>query len=281
MDDDFCSYPNCERHTDLEQCKYCKKYFCYKHVNPMQVNYQPHLFRKERKELDDKSHKCKEFNEQFEKEKKSDNDKKSGRKIDENLIRDIYETVKGRKYKWKSARKLVEKGRKPILYAFGGIVVIAILVVIVYFVMNLDFDESQQPIKKPKTVLVNKTATIYETVFVKSSFDDYLKDKEKYDNTIVTLTGFLRYKFEGSGTSGSFQEVVVDDNGNEISLVNVPSLYRKLFVKRETTKELYNVTGTFKRAFKDANIDADKIQITERQTTILEKQTTILMDVTE
>ena len=95
------------------------------------------------------------------------------------------------------------------------------------------------------------------------------------------MTGFLRYKLEGTGNSGIFKEVIVDDFGNEIDLVNIPNLYRKHFVKRETTEELYNVTGNFKRTFKSANIDVDKITVTERPLTILERKTTVLINVTE
>lgn len=278
MDDDFCAYPNCERHTDLEQCKHCKNYFCYKHVAPMQLNnYQSHLFRKERKELDDKSHRCRGYIEQLEKERKPEKDKKAGKSIDENLIKEIYETVKRKRYH----AKFLEKAKKPLKYAFFAVVSILILALLIYTIPHRKNPDVQESIVIQKIRTVNRTVTIYETVELKSSFDDYLKNKDKYDSTVINLTGFLRYKLEGTGNSGIFKEVIVDDFGKEIDLVNIPNLYRKYFVKRETTKELYNVTGTFKRTFKGANIDVDKIIFTERPLTILERKTTMLINVTE
>jgi len=158
---------------------------------------------------------------------------------------------------------------------------VIIFIILIYALQHRKSPAVQEDIIILKIRTINRTATIYETVEAKSSFEEYLKNKDKYDGTVLNLTGFLRYKLEGTGNSGIFKEVIVDDFGNEIDLVNIPNLYRKHFVKRETTEELYNVTGNFKRTFKSANIDVDKITVTERPLTILERKTTVLINVTE
>lgn len=172
-------------------------------------------------------------------------------------------------------RKPVEEKRSPsykhtIVNRQKNIKIIIALGLIISIVLSLIFllNRNTTPaveIADLKETKTNTTEAISESVPVKILFSEYLNNKEKYENKPVTLTGFLRYKLEGTDNVGVYVELIVDDYGSEIKLQNIPKEYRKLFVPKETTKELFNVTGIFQRKYQSAEIEVSKIVSTERQ----------------
>lgn len=127
-------------------------------------------------------------------------------------------------------------------------------------------------LKENKT---NITKTTYESMPAKFSFSEYINNKEKYDGKTITLTGFLRYRLDGTENVGVYNEYVVDDFNNEIKLQNIPQQYKKLFIVKETSKEIYNVTGTFRRKFRDAELEVSDIITTGRPSQMVMKKVTV------
>ena len=149
-----------------------------------------------------------------------------------------------------------------------------ILIVLSVILLNINKTPNMEVVEL-KDNKTNTTKIIYESIPIKLSFSEYINDKEKYDGRIITLAGFLRYELEGTENVGVYNEYIVDDFNNKIKLQNIPQQYRKLFVMKETSKELYNVTGTFKRKFRDAELEVSKIIIIVRPSQIIAREVTI------
>lgn len=155
---------------------------------------------------------------------------------------------------------------------------ISILVILLISVMWFIMDRNHQvniKTEEIKNISSNTTKIIYEPIPIKLSFSEYINNKERYDGKIITLTGFLRYGLEGTENVGVYNEYIVDDFNNEIRLQNIPQEYRKLFIIKETSKELYNVTGTFKRKFRDIGLEVSNIIKTERTSQMVAREVTV------
>ena len=117
----------------------------------------------------------------------------------------------------------------------------------------------------------NETRIVYESVLLKIIFSEYLSEIE--DNKNITITGYLRFKFEGTEEIGVYNEYIIDDDNNEIRLQNIPPEFHKFFIPKQTTKELYNVTGVFKHNLNE--IKVDNIINTSRPTKTISKEVKI------
>ncbi len=200
------------------------------------------------------------------------------------FVKKIYELYNIDKFSyWKSLVDITEGPREPPTESTKNVfselvatikkhpkttVAIVVILLLALFILPETKKELNIEVVELKDITSNKTETIQESTPIKISFSEYLNSKEKYENKPITLTGFLRYKLEGTDNVGVYVEVIVDDYGNEVRLQNIPKEYRKLFVPKETTKELYNVTGTFRRKYQTAEIEVSKITSTERQTQV-------------
>lgn len=129
-------------------------------------------------------------------------------------------------------------------------VIILFLLIGIFLFKNYNKSE----IKDIKLEEVKTTKIVYESIPINVSFLEYIDNKERYENSNLSLVGFLSYELEGSGNTGVYNEYILDDFSNKISLVNIPKQYKPLFVMKETSKELYNVSGIFKKRYKNAEI---------------------------
>jgi len=93
----------------------------------------------------------------------------------------------------------------------------------------------------------------------KTSFENYLTNKDKYNGQEVTLSGRLGYEIQWSGAAGIHLQFIVDDYQNKVYLEKLTYSQRTLFVFNSTTTKKFNVTGTFKRTYTGASIDVENI----------------------
>jgi len=112
---------------------------------------------------------------------------------------------------------------------------------------------------------------IFEESSVKISFIEYLNSYKDYDDKKATLTGFLSRGIKKLGSGGVYVEYIEDDFNNGITLLNLKKEQISLFPKTGTTKELYNVTGKFKRKYKGLDFQVTEIIKTERQKILIKK----------
>ena len=176
--------------------------------------------------------------------------------------------LRGEKISVVKLRKIEDKWIKKHPKTIATIVIILFLVL---FILPQTKKELNIKVVEVKDVPTNITKTMYEYTPMKVAFSEYIDNKEKFDNTNVTLIGYLRYKLEGTETIGVYNEYLVDYFDNEIRLQNIPQQYRKFFIKKQTTNEVYNVTGTFKRKYKNAELDVSKIILAEKPMQVISK----------
>ena len=67
-------------------------------------------------------------------------------------------------------------------------------------------------------------------------------------------------------------EYIIDDLGNKITLLNLIKQQIALFPNIGKSSELYNVTGKFKKSYKDLNLEVSNITKGERQVMLIEKK---------
>ena len=155
-----------------------------------------------------------------------------------------------------------------------SIAICSFLILIILSLIIL-FNKNQTPnlqIDKLKEDKTNATKTIYESLPTKLSYSEYINDRNKYYNMNISLIGFLRYKLEGNENSGTYNEYITDDFNQEIKLTNIPQQYRNLFVIKQTSKELYNVSGIFRYKFKSIEVEVFNITLTERPSQIVARE---------
>lgn len=170
----------------------------------------------------------------------------------------------------KSITFIYKINKSKLFLAITTAVLVITLILLIWFVLNRN--DQYIKIEEVKNISSNITKIIYESVPINFSFSEYINNKEKYDGKIITLTGFMRYRLEGTENAGVYNEYIVDDFNNEIKLQNIPQQYRKLFIVKGTSKELYNVTGTFKRKFKNVELEVSTIIVTERPARVIARE---------
>lgn len=127
---------------------------------------------------------------------------------------------------------------------FMGLFIAGIIVVVIFILMDKQDDA---PITSPEQTLIsNKTL-----IPVMYTYDNYFQNSAYFDGKTITLTGFLMHQQRPVGKAAYMQDYfVVDDYGTKITLsftgMKNPDYFEPLFVKDGKTKDLFNVTGTFR-----------------------------------
>jgi hypothetical protein len=145
--------------------------------------------------------------------------------------------------------KKIKIDRKDIILI---LITLTILVVLIFSFINFmpQNNNLHTNISSVSKIDINKTyinKTITKKIEENISFNSFLNNKQEYNNKIVSLKGFLRHKLVNiSGKDISlWVYFIVDDYDNEIILTKINTQQERLFVLKGTTKEIYNVTGTF------------------------------------
>lgn len=192
-------------------------------------------------------------------------------------IEDYKETVQGIVNK---LRKPVEEKRSP-KYRHTFVnerkntrLIVAVCCIFLAIILVLFLYNYTKPLRVSITELKdnqsNVSTIVYKTIPIKISFSEYLDNPNKFNNVNITLTGRLKYQLDGTENVGVYNEYTVDDDNKEIRLRNIPQQYHDLFISRQTTKELYNVSGTLRLKYKILEFDVTTIIATERPTQVIQ-----------
>jgi len=228
------------------QCKYCKHHFCGEHREVI-------------------NHRCETLYAPTKKEKKKS--KKGKKKPADEPVKDVDEVFKGAKKK------------KPKIKLFIIIVVIIVILLLAFFILVKSALPKIIIVNETKTILVNKTVVEITTKDI--SFEEYFNNKEKYDGRIISIIGYLQNKLEGSEKAGVYVNYLVDDFRRKITLKNLDSNQKSLFIKKGTTKEVYKVTGVFKRRYGGIELEVREINLSRKETQEVKKQITEKQNITE
>ncbi len=140
--------------------------------------------------------------------------------------------------------------------------ILIILITLIILIFWLAFSNvTEQVIEKKLAV---KTEYYNETISNEISFKEYLENISEIEGENIQLKGFLKRYIEGTEIAGIYVESITDDYNNTINLINMDYDYIKLFPKKGTTQEVYQIEGIFKRKYKTLLLEPTKIELSER-----------------
>ena len=111
---------------------------------------------------------------------------------------------------------------------------------------------------------------------VKTNFEEYIINHDKYVGKNVTLTGFLRHDIVGTESLGFHKYYIVDDFGNEINLSGIMTSHKKYFSEKAITTRLFEVNGKIERKYKGFELHINYIIPSQRaiQKKVIKKNVT-------
>jgi len=143
------------------------------------------------------------------------------------------------------------------VYSIFKILAIAVCCIVVIFwialaILSIEINSG------PKIITQNVSVTTY--AFTNISLERFMNITDiKYSENVAQL-GYLS---EETTSNGFIKKYLVDDNGNRIELLldayAQDREYEKLFIMGNMTKQLYNVTGTFRFKMNGFVIEVENI----------------------
>ena len=157
---------------------------------------------------------------------------------------------------WVSENKKQKKGKKKLKI----FIVISLVIYVGLFYYNYYSNYiDEQKIIEIKNIAERNQKEI-EEIPVNISFEEIIQNYESFYNIEYSLAGYLNRRLESRGAGGIYIEYIEDDFGNEINLINLKKNQLALFPKDNSSMDLFNVTGIFKRKYKDIEIDVLTIE---------------------
>jgi len=177
----------------------------------------------------------------------------------------------GRKEKEDTSGTTREESRvtdaRGAFFIFSGIVfIILILTCMTFAVRKVPITEN---------VMMTKLEVYNETLDSRISFSGYVGSPYEWEGKQITLTGFL-HRYVKGGRNGVYTEALIDDYGNTIDLLDIPSALLPSIPRRGSTTQLYNITGQFRRSYKTLQLTVGSYAKTDRLPAgVVEKQRNI------
>lgn len=149
-----------------------------------------------------------------------------------------------------------------IKFIFRHPIIVLLPLIIIVSLSYMTFSTETVPITETNMIYENITEN--ETINTKYSFENYLNDVYTAEGKNVKLNGFLSRYVRGDGTAGIYVEVLVDDYGDEIDLIDLSSGEKSLFPENGRTPTIYEVSGVFKRTYKTLELEVNSISNSDR-----------------
>lgn len=276
-----CGYHACKKEIITTQCKYCKYFFCDEHAKPgvaglprfKSTKIKDKLFMDEFHKNEE--HPCIHYldkleNDEIAKDERYHDvlDRLSRMKTPEkNADEDsgFFQTKASNYYnRTRQEEPIIEEASSEQINAsqsrrlnasiFAATLLLLLLIGFFLYTALVTTTEEKIPFEHKESRFIDPNTI---------SFAKYLDSNYMYNNQRANLTGFLERSLEGSEDSGKHIFFIVDEENNKIILIGSSTEIGKYIPNFGRTKELYLVTGRFKKEYKNLRFQVDAISIAE------------------
>jgi hypothetical protein len=170
--------------------------------------------------------------------------------------------------------RFYQHNSKPVI---AGVVIVAAIIVTSLFLISykpvpIDTDEPYVPRK------VNRTKTVTITVPVNLSFDEYLDNYVMYEDSEISVMGFIKREIKwslGGGAMGTYTYSMVDDFDNEMNLTDLSSSQKALFPSEGVSEGLFRIKGIVRLKYMGFDLEVTTMNGVQRPETQVQKTTIV------